>query len=307
MSLELIWEIPDRIEGLEELLSRVVDCAFAAEGIENGAMSIRIVDDAAIHTLNRETRGIDRATDVLSFPTVNYRPGTTARDNRARVRRAYEPDCGGPYLGDCVISLEHARAQAEEYGHSLRRELGYLTAHSCFHLLGYDHMNEEDKRRMRAMEEAVWRLLDLQRDESASNEEEGKPMTDRELFDLACEAMQKAYSPYSNFKVGACLLASDGRTFQGCNIENASYGATICAERCAVSNAIVAGARSFTAIAIVGSTAPAWPCGICSQVPNEFSDDLRVICGQYGGDFEVVPLAELLPRSFGPKDLGIEV
>ena len=279
--IELTWEVPERIEGLEALLDRVADCAFALEGVERGAMSIRIVSPDAIRAVNRETR-----------------------DNPARVRREYDPSCGGPYLGDCVICLDRARSQAEEYGHSLARELGYLTAHSCFHLLGYDHMTDADKRRMRAMEEAVMERLQLGRDQAETLKE--VTMTDRELFDLACEAMHSAYSPYSHFQVGACLLSSDGRTFQGCNIENASYGATICAERCAVSNALIHGARSFTAIAIVGSTAPAWPCGICRQVLNEFSDDLRVICGQYGGDFEVVPLAELLPRSFGPKDLGVE-
>ena len=86
-----------------------------------------------------------------------------------------------------------------------------------------------------------------------------------------------------------------------------SYGATICAERCAVSNAVIHGARRFTAIAIVGSSGWAWPCGICRQVLNEFSDDLRVIVGEYGGRFEVLPLSELLPKSFGPRDLGVEV
>ena len=135
---------------------------------------------------------------------------------------------------------------------------------------------------------------------------EEDPMTDKQLFDLACEAMHRAYTPYSNFKVGACLLSSDGRTFQGCNIENASYGATICAERSAVSRAVMEGARSFTAIAVVGSSAQAWPCGICRQVLNEFSDGMRVICGQYGQGFDVVPLAELLPHSFGPEHLGVQ-
>ena len=234
---------------------------------------------------------------------MNYRPGTTARTDPMRVRREYDPDIGGPYLGDCVISLERARAQAEEYGHSLRRELGYLTAHSCFHLLGYDHMNEEEKRRMREMEEAVMDNLGLNRD---APEEEDATVTDRELFDTACQAMQRAYAPYSKFRVGAALLSSDGRVFTGCNIENASYGATICAERCAVSAAMAAGARRFTAIAIVGSDAAAWPCGICRQVLNEFSDHMRVICGQYGGNFEVVSLAELLPHSFGPEELGVQ-
>ena len=116
-----------------------------------------------------------------------------------------------------------------------------------------------------------------------------------------------AYCPYSHFQVGACILAEDGRTFKGCNFENASYGATICAERCAASNAIVNGARRFKAIAVVGSTAVAWPCGICRQVLREFSEpSLPVIVGQYGKAFSVMTLGELLPNSFGPEDLGVK-
>ena len=127
-----------------------------------------------------------------------------------------------------------------------------------------------------------------------------------QLFALACEAMQNSYSPYSHFKVGACILTADGRTFKGCNFENASYGATICAERCAASCAIAAGARRFVAIAVVGSTAVAWPCGICRQVLREFSDlSLPVIVGQYGKGFTVKTLGELLPNSLSPDDLGI--
>jgi cytidine deaminase len=128
-------------------------------------------------------------------------------------------------------------------------------------------------------------------------------MTDQQLFDLACEAMHRAYAPYSNFQVGACVLSSDGRTFQGLNIENASYGATICAERAAIANALTAGATRFSAIAVAGSGAQSWPCGICRQVLNEFSDDMRVIVGQCGRGFDVVKLSELLPHAFGPEHL----
>ena len=132
-------------------------------------------------------------------------------------------------------------------------------------------------------------------------------MTDERLYELAQEAMGKAYSPYSMFKVGACILTEDGRTFQGCNFENASYGATICAERCAAGNAIVSGARKFKAVAIAGSSAAAWPCGICRQVLNEFGGpDMRVLVGQAGKGFAARTLSQLLPESFGPKDLGIE-
>lgn len=299
MPFELQWAVEERVAGLEALLGRVCEACFQLEGIENAGMTVRIASAEEVRGLNRTMRGIDRETDVLSFPGAAFRPGRTAGMDPARVRRLYDPSLGWRNLGDCVISLSRAREQAREYGHSLARELGYLTAHSAFHLMGYDHETPKDRAAMRQMEERAMAMAALARTEEP-------PMTDQQLYDLACEAMHNSYAPYSGFKVGACLLSSDGRVFQGCNIENASYGATICAERSAVSRAMMEGARSFTAIAVVGSGAQAWPCGICRQVLNEFSDGMRVICGQYGQDFEVVPLAELLPHSFGPEHLGVQ-
>ena len=129
-------------------------------------------------------------------------------------------------------------------------------------------------------------------------------MTDRELFELADKAMDNAYAPYSHFKVGACILSEDGRAFTGCNIENASYGGTICAERTALVKGVSEGARRFTAIAVAAENVDPWPCGICRQMLNEFSLDMRVICGsRASGKITVVPLSDLLPHSFGPEDL----
>ena len=130
-------------------------------------------------------------------------------------------------------------------------------------------------------------------------------MTHEELFHLAEEARKNAYSPYSHYSVGACILTEDGRTFQGCNFENASFGATICAERCAAGSAIAAGQRRFTAIAIAADSV-AWPCGICRQVLREFAcgPEMPVIAGAAGsGSFETRTLEELLPGSFGPEYL----
>ena len=302
MAIELQWEIPvpEDLRGLEGLLNAVADACLAAEGIEGAGFAVSIVDDGLIRAMNRETRGIDSATDVLSFPTVAYPKGKTAKDCPKRLAREYDPAMGGVNLGDCVINLNRARQQAAEYGHSLKRELSYLAAHSAFHLMGYDHMNEEDKKAMRAMEEKALGSLGIRRD--------GGEIDFDALFALACEAMQMSYSPYSRFKVGACILAEDGRTFKGCNFENASYGATICAERCAAGNAISSGARRFAAIAVVGSTAVAWPCGICRQVLREFSDlYMPVIVGAYGKGYTVKTLGELLPEALSPEDLGVDV
>jgi homotetrameric cytidine deaminase/rRNA maturation RNase YbeY len=298
MAVELYIETNGAPGDLGSFLDEVTRACCRQEGIDEALMSVRIVDDEAIHILNRETRDVDRPTDVLSFPEINYPQGKTARDCPKRLKREYDPAAGMSYLGDCVISLPTARAQAAEFGHSLKRELGYLAAHSMFHLMGYDHMTDGDRARMREMEKRAMSDLKLWRNTE---------MSDERLFEMACEAMEMAYSPYSGFKVGACILTDDGRTFKGCNFENASYGATICAERCAAGNAVVNGARRFAAIAIVGSSAAAWPCGICRQVLSEFAaPDMRVIVGESGKSFEVRTLAELLPGMFSAADLGID-
>lgn len=130
-------------------------------------------------------------------------------------------------------------------------------------------------------------------------------MTYEQLFDLASQAMLHSYSPYSHFKVGACILTEDGRTFVGCNFENASYGATICAERCAAGNAIVNGQTKFMAVAIAAERCPAWPCGVCRQVLSEFAcgSDMPVIVGQADCGFRVRTLGELLPEAFEERAL----
>ena len=128
-------------------------------------------------------------------------------------------------------------------------------------------------------------------------------MDDRALLKLAEQAMGRAYAPYSGYRVGACLLASDGRVFMGCNVENAAFGLTICAERGALMNALVAGAREFDAIAVTAAKSPPWPCGACRQTLNEFAPALRVIVRQSGQEPQSMPLDALLPHAFGPGSL----
>lgn len=132
-------------------------------------------------------------------------------------------------------------------------------------------------------------------------------MTHEEYIVQALDALQYSYSPYSHFRVGACLVCEDGKTYKGANFENASYGATICAERCAASNAIVDGNRRFTKIYISCDSGYAWPCGICRQVLNEFKAcDLEVWVGSFNNEWKMRKLSELLPESFGPDNLGVE-
>ena len=130
-------------------------------------------------------------------------------------------------------------------------------------------------------------------------------MTDRELVEKAKEAAEKAYAPYSGFTVGAALLAKSGKVYLGCNIENASYTPTNCAERTAFFKAVSEGEREFVKIAVVGGKALDFadyctPCGVCRQVMSEFcNEDFAVILGRNDGNHKVMTLGELLPFSFG--------
>ena len=133
-------------------------------------------------------------------------------------------------------------------------------------------------------------------------------MNPEKLANQAVEAMGHAYAPYSGYKVGAALLCADGTVYQGCNIENASYTPTVCAERTAFFKAVYDGHREFTAIAVCGGkdgciTGPFPPCGVCRQVMREFcKDDFLIYLVGDNGSIEPVPLAELLPHSFSAQE-----
>jgi cytidine deaminase len=119
------------------------------------------------------------------------------------------------------------------------------------------------------------------------------------LIKTAKEAAQQSYSPYSKFKVGAALLAEDGRIFTGCNVENAAYGPTICAERTAIVKAVSEGARRFKAIGVVCESAPgSWPCGLCRQVISEFGDNITIVVDSADGKISTASIAEILPHIF---------
>ncbi len=135
-------------------------------------------------------------------------------------------------------------------------------------------------------------------------------MSDRELIDLAIEARKNAYTPYSDFKVGAALLSKEGKVYKGCNIENAAYTPTNCAERTAFFKAVSEGATDFEAIAIVGGYdkdglkfCP--PCGVCRQVMMEFceSDKFRILLLDEDDEIKSYLLKDILPFGFGPKNL----
>lgn len=139
-------------EGFERLIEDCTRGALAEEGIEDDAeVSVTLVDNVRIRGLNKEFRGIDRETDVLSFPMGGD--------------EGFEVDLGTDaiLLGDIVISAEKAKAQSEEYGHSFKREMAFLLTHSLFHLLGYDHMTPEEEKEMFAKQEKVLQRLNITR------------------------------------------------------------------------------------------------------------------------------------------------
>ncbi|HYE68347.1 MAG TPA: cytidine deaminase [Anaerovoracaceae bacterium] len=120
----------------------------------------------------------------------------------------------------------------------------------------------------------------------------------RELYRTAHQMVQYAYAPYSRFKVGAALLTKSGEVFTGVNVENSSFGATICAERTAFVKAISEGHREFDAIAVISSDGEVYPCGICRQFMFEFGDELKIITGEDEDHLHIAEIKELLPEGF---------
>ena len=123
------------------------------------------------------------------------------------------------------------------------------------------------------------------------------------LIAKAMEAREKAHAPYSHFAVGAALLCKSGRVYTGCNVENASYGLSVCAERVAVFKAVSEGERDFEALAVVTEKGVT-PCGACRQVLMEFGENIQVIVADGVGEYRVFGLQELLPEAFTSEDLG---
>jgi probable rRNA maturation factor len=152
-----VEEVPGVSEGSCAFIRRVVRTALATEGMTLPCeVDVLVTSERGIHKINREQRGVDAPTDVLSFPALELHPGVLPTEDDA------DPGTGLIPLGDMVLSWERVAAQAKEYGHSNRRELAYLVTHSVLHLLGYDHLDEgPDKKLMRAHEEAVMSALGL--------------------------------------------------------------------------------------------------------------------------------------------------
>lgn len=198
--MKILWQMEVQTDpAWFSLMQAAADCALWREGIrEHCAVNVRLCDDAAIQAVNREQRSLDRATDVLSFPIIRYPQGKTAGSCGRLLRTAYDDEAEACMLGDIIISVDHVLQQAAEYGHSPTREAAYLLTHGLCHLMGYDHIEEADQRRMRAMEERILSDIGCSRDG-------GQTVSDEALLALARAARERSYSPYSGFAVGAAL------------------------------------------------------------------------------------------------------
>ena len=145
---------------IEETIRRVILKTLEEEGCDFSAeVSVTIVDSEEIRKINKDARNIDAVTDVLSFPMLEF------DENRKMIADDYDLDGENLMLGDIVICAESAKSQAEDYGHSFLREIAFLTVHSMLHLLGYDHMDEEQEREMFARQEEILNLLGITRGE----------------------------------------------------------------------------------------------------------------------------------------------
>ena len=152
-------------EEFNQIISRIVnasvdflECPYECQ------VAVTLVNDEQIHEINLENRNIDRATDVLSFPMMDFDQPNDLSLVEANPQDYFDPESGELLMGDIVISLEHVSAQAKEYNHSERREIAFLTAHSCLHLFGYDHMTEEEAEQMQSMQEDILSGLGITRD-----------------------------------------------------------------------------------------------------------------------------------------------
>ena len=150
----------------EEVFSLVAKKVLETEGFEDEAsVFLLLTDDAAIHEINYENRNIDKATDVLSFPNLDFdAPGDFCKALKNRIL-VTDPETDEIVLGDIIISVDHLKAQAKEYGHSVKREFAFLVAHSMLHLCGYDHMEDAEREIMEAKQENVLQILGITRDE----------------------------------------------------------------------------------------------------------------------------------------------
>lgn len=150
---------------VKELVKQVAEAVLDSEGCPYEAqVNVLLTDNGGIHEFNKEYRGIDRETDVLSFPNLEFQKEGVFQIDESDEADCFDPDSGELILGDIIISVDRVREQAENYGHSQKREFAFLVAHSMLHLCGYDHMEENEARVMEGKQEAILGALGITRD-----------------------------------------------------------------------------------------------------------------------------------------------
>jgi cytidine deaminase len=238
-------------------------------------VNIYLVTDDEIRLINKKNRDIDEPTDVLSF-----------------AMNVNDPETGCELLGEIVISLERAKEQAKEYGHSEERELAFLCLHGMLHLLGYDHDNVENENIMIGKQVRYINKI--------KNEIIGQDKVIRTCILKARNLLKKAYAPYSGFRVASVLATGDNKYFEGVNIENASYGATSCAERNAIFSAVTKGKKNIKLIVIASDLEGLiYPCGICRQVMTEFFRPwTKIAVTARDNSCKIYRLHEIIPEYF---------
>ena len=275
MELDFINQGPASYDAYEQIFSDLLEKVFKHINVtDNFVVDISIVDNKTIHEVNKQYRGIDRPTDVISFAFFD--------DEKEQILPGVPSS-----LGQIIISYEKAEEQAKNYGHSLEREMSFLFVHGMLHLLGYDHMEKDDELVMFAIQDEILG---------------GHNMDSKELVAKAIEARKLSYSTYSHFAVGAALLTKDGRVFIGANIENASYPLCMCAERNALYNAYMHGVKKddIDCLAIAADTDEVCaPCGACRQVISELMPiKSKIYMANLKGAIQETTIEELLPYAF---------
>mgnify|MGYP002515590261 CR=1 FL=1 len=280
MELDFINNGKKEFDSYEFVFKELMKKTFLRLNIKsNYVVDVTICDNAFIHEINKDYRGVDRPTDVISFAFF---------DDKEEKASDIIPTS----LGEIIISYEKAEEQAVLYGHTVKREMSFLFVHGLLHLLGYDHMKLEDEKIMFGLQNEILG---------------GHMMEVKELVEKAIEARKLAYTPYSHFNVGAAILCKDGEVFLGANIENSSYPLCMCAERNAIYNAYLHGKtkEDFVALALAADTeGPCSPCGACRQVISElFPSEAPIYMANIKGLIQETNAKELLPFAFSGDDL----
>ncbi len=284
-SIEIIGNSYINKQHFDEILDVFeVFCKEYKIPISNNILTIHHVSSEKIRNINKEYRNVDKVTDVLSFPMYD--------DINDLL------DDSHLHMGDIIICEDKIKEQAIEYNHSIELEYIYLLIHSLLHLIGYDHIKADEKVLMRNEEKRLLNILKKRKNKLMDNLEINN------YINKVTKAMNNAYVPYSNFRVGALLIDQNKCVYTGCNIENASYGATICAERTAIFKAISEGKKEFDAIFIKSDSENlTFPCGICRQVLVEFMPEGDVYVINKYDEYKVFKVKSLLPNYFSSKDM----